>query len=257
MKKLILLTLLITAGLYLVLSQINSYNKLDQISKQIINPCVFVGIAENYGGSGVIFAKNKLPYYGYEYYVLTARHIILHRFANIVIGVDGITGGVQLQQYELPIDIKIYNDKLEETHCIHADILAVGENNLDLALLKFVLDEDLPIAKLLSKEDFNQLRAGSKSYSVGCTLTKKPSLTSGIISKPSLDEYPIPIIVSDVKIAPGNSGGGLYIEFNDNFYLVGIGISAETHNGVWIPHIGLFIHIETILDFIKENNITY
>ena len=81
---------------------------------------------------------------------------------------------------------------------------------MDLALLK-VEELDLPVALLA---DSRNLRVGQIVYAVGHPWGQRGVVTSGIISglgtTAARDKQPsIPIIRSDVTLAPGNSGGPL------------------------------------------------
>ncbi len=81
---------------------------------------------------------------------------------------------------------------------------------LDLALLKVEAD-DLPAALV---DDSSQLRVGEMVFAVGHPWGQKNVVTAGIVS--GLGETPMPgsgrsaaYVRSDVRVAPGNSGGPL------------------------------------------------
>ena len=106
------------------------------------------------------------------------------------------------------------------------------ENYRKVALVKFDLEKDLAVLKLIDKNckfkpvkfgDSSKLKAGENVYAVGNLSNVGISLTEGIISNPNINvEYNGKVrnaIQCDLTIAEGNSGGAL---FDEKGKLIGI-----------------------------------
>jgi len=98
---------------------------------------------------------------------------------------------------------------LANDETLPADLVAV-DPEVDLALIK-TSGQDLPAAKIA---DSRRLRVGQMAIAVGHPWGQRGMLTAGLISALSRAKtrgrrQEIPIIRTDARLAPGNSGGPL------------------------------------------------
>lgn len=124
------------------------------------------------------------------------------------------------------------------------------DDNKDIALL--LVDENCPCAEL--SPEFPQL--DDDVIAIGFPLhylIKTQILTKGqyqgYIEKENRFMVTTPI-------APGNSGGGLFIEKNGKFYLIGIMVEVSGFNnelGIGLPvfHLARAVDIQTIIEFLR------
>lgn len=181
-------------------------------------------------GSGVIVRKN-----GDTAYVLTNAHVVSE--------VDQVS--------------VVLNDDRE----FDAEIVGT-DNRLDLALLSFEVEGDVPVAQFA---DSNNLRVGDWVVAVGNPLGFQSTVTTGIISAvgrsaPQQGQAVSNVtdfIQTDAAINPGNSGGALA---NLNGEIVGINTWIASRSG---GSVGLGFAIpannakKAVNDFIEEGQVVY
>jgi serine protease Do len=136
-----------------------------------------------------------------------------------------------------------------------------SDDRLDLALVKFTTDEQVPVATFAES---GELRVGDWVVAVGNPLGFESTVTAGIVSalgrRPEQGELassPTDYIQTDAAINPGNSGGALA---NLNGEIVGINTWIASRSG---GNVGLGFAIpanvarKAVDDFIEEGRIVY
>ncbi|MGH2581990.1 MAG: S1C family serine protease [Anaerolineales bacterium] len=162
-------------------------------------PSVVAVFGKRFGaGAGILWSTDGL--------VLTNRHVVGHREPKVL---------------------------LADERSFDAEIAALDEE-IDLALLK-ISAENLPAARI---GDSTQLRIGELLFTLGHPWGQRNAASFGVVSR--LDNARtrgrrglIPIIRTDARLAPGNSGGPL---LNASGEVVGINtMIVGGDQGVAIP----------------------
>ena len=208
----------------------------------------------NSGGSGTIIYSKEIEVGKYSTYILTNYHVIENAI-TITEEWDSILAKkipierrnvVYIEQFKyhnisIPVgtmrieaDIKIYN-KIE-----------------DIALLKLRYDELIKtIAKLPKTEEDYKYYVLNESIAVGCSLLFPPLPTIGVITRMGFLIESLPYDMSSAQIIYGNSGGAM---FKSNGILIGMPskIAVTGWIGLPITHMGLFIPINRVYEYFKE-----
>jgi len=134
---------------------------------------------------------------------------------------------------------------------VEADIVAYNEDE-DMALLKLRLDELIPhVACLTPKLEIAELQVTDKTIAVGCSLLFPPLPSDGILTRKNFLINSLTFHMSSAQIIYGNSGGGMFNAETGEF----IGIPSMVPIVGWgtpITHMGLFIPISRIYDWLEE-----
>ena len=213
----------------------------------------------NSGGSGTIIYSKEIEVGKYSTYILTNYHVIENAI-TITEEWDSILAKkipierrnvVYIEQFKyhnisIPVgtmrieaDIKIYN-KIE-----------------DIALLKLRYDELIKtIAKLPKTEEDYKYYVLNESIAVGCSLLFPPLPTVGVITRVGFLIESLPYDMSSAQIIYGNSGGAM---FKSNGILIGMPskIAVTGWIGLPITHMGLFIPINRVYEYFKEEHYNF
>jgi serine protease Do len=149
-------------------------DRLPNVVNHLQRSLVMVQCGSRGFGSGVIWRKNGI--------ILTNNHVVVHGQTHIILD-DGRDESAQV------ID---------------------RDETLDLALLR-INDGEFPVAQIA---DSRATQVGQLVFAVGHPWGERGMVTAGVISglgevKNIRNGRSIPIIRSDVRLAPGNSGGPL------------------------------------------------
>jgi Do/DeqQ family serine protease len=180
-------------------------------------------------GSGVIVARD-----GDRYFVITNDHV---------------AGEAE------EIEVVMNDERSYQAELVGADGL------MDLALVSFRADDNIPLAKL---GDSDSLAVGDWVFAVGNPLGFQSTVTAGIVSAKYRDAQPwsgtsgvTSYIQTDAAINQGNSGGALV---NMNGEVVGINTWIASRSGGSIG-LGFAIPINAvkraISDFIETGSVSY
>jgi len=148
-----------------------------------------------------------------------------------------------------------------------------GETDTDMAYIAYVVsyDKAMDIAVLILEESFehvavlgnmSDVQVLDETYCVGSPLGLPPMVTKGIISNvdlfnPNIGNH---YFQSDCKIFSGNSGGGMFVQRDDQWVLVGINtwvLSGAVSGGFTpqqfpIAHLGFAVRIDDIRGHLQE-----
>lgn len=220
---------------------------------------VFVQTRHNSGSGTIIDRIETDDKNRYKYFVLTNAHVTRSRFIPRVFGVDSFTGKTKTKTLDTGCGIITFNHKEQDWKNYTAKV--VSENiERDLALLSFISEEELSVAKVSTSDMLEQVRVFDEVFAVGCQLGRSPTPTFGIISQILGDKNTKEgwlIYGTTAQITPGSSGGGLFREYSGHYYLIGIPYKiAITDNGQMVSHITRAISIITALDFIDKNAVS-
>lgn len=208
-------------------------------------------------GSGTIIDKINTEEKGvYEYRVLTNSHVTHPRLVQLLKGVDGITGKLDIQTVDTGCSIVLFDYPKQKWETTKAKVIA-EDIMYDLAMLSFRSKKVFPTAKIASKSILEHVRVFDDVFAIGCQFGRAPTPTRGIISritKSKNGEKEWVIYGTTSQITPGSSGGGLFKKDDGHYYLIGIPYKiAIAGNGQMIPHLARAISIVTAKQFIDEN----
>jgi len=187
---------------------------IKQLHERMIYPVVRV-LTRTAGGSGVVVFSGADNGEEYSTFVLTNHHVIASAVA-FEEQWDPLAGKDVKKEVRTPVDVDIFKYRRESweegVQSVQADIVA-WDKTFDLALIQLRMGSRYAnVADLYPRDEIHDLRIGTETITVGCSLGHKPVVSPvGTIS--SLDEdvgnqrwwmHSSPAIY-------GNSGGASYI----------------------------------------------
>lgn len=220
-----ILAIAITAGAISPINPLGSFpahaqNADEETNIQVYDkasPGVVAITASGSRGSGTIISPDGL--------VLTNAHVIANARRNVV--------------------TVIMDDRTR----LRADIIAVAENGLDLAVVKIRNQNNLPTIPIASP---NSVKVGQRAFAIGNPFGLQGTFTVGIISR--IDQQR-GFIQTDAAINPGNSGGPL---LNSSGELIGVNTAIfsnrEDPRNIGIGFAIAIDRIESFLTAVREGN---
>jgi len=254
------IALIITGALLLICfsvlpSMVYCYMSGLEAHEKYIYPVVRV-TQENAGGSGTLVyssASFETPDV-YSTYVLTNYHVI----ANAI----SIT-----EEWDTTLQKEV---KKEKRGMVYVEIFKYRELSTPIGTLKveaeivlYNKDEDIALIKLKTEERADYialLYVISSDYKVmdetvacGCSLGFPPLPTTGVITRLNFQINSLPYHMSSSQIIYGNSGGAMFLAETGEL----IGIPSMVPVVGWstaVTHMGLFIGIERIYEWLEREN---
>ncbi len=248
MKK-ILVFLLISAFVLISTSWAVMTGK--EAHEKYIYPVVRV-TTQSGGGSGTVVYSQESTDGKWETYILTNHHVI-DSAIRIFEEWDSDEGKDIKKEKRSIVYVEIFKYTNISTPIgtmkVEGDIVIYNKTE-DMAIIKLRLEEKVDyVAKLLPPGEIYYVM--DESIAVGCSLSAPPLPSVGIITRLNKQLDSLPYHMSSAQIIYGNSGGAM---FNTEGYLIGIPSRVAVTN--WgrtpITHMGLFIPIERIRDWIRE-----
>ena len=133
---------------------------------------------------------------------------------------------------------------------VPADVVAY-DNRQDLALLKLRdVKEYTAIADMWPKSDLLEMLM--ELYCVGCGLGQKPLMTQGHLSGMGIEIDNYDYMLSTSASIFGNSGGAVFSVETLQFVGVPSRISVSMMGYQAIPHMGYFVPVERVYDFLDD-----
>lgn len=225
---------------------------IDEIArkqKEMRDTIVLVGTMMGSGSGTIIRVHESDQPDVYEYLILTNAHVTVHRFANVLSGVDSLRGLIKTREIDLGCIVTIFDEETDTSEVVSATVLD-EDFIMDVSILSFQYNKLLPVARIADDRQLKQVRVFDEVFAIGCQLGQKPLPTNGIIARIINDE--VIVYMNTADISPGSSGGGLFKEYESHYYLIGIPFSASVApNGQFLPHMAHAISIlsaRTILD---------
>lgn len=206
-----------------------------------------------FGGSGTIIYSQLNKNGVYSTYILTNHHVI--------------SGAITIEE-KWDTDLQ-KNVKREKRSIVYVEIFKYRDLSTPIGTLKveadiviYNADEDMALIKLRSEDQAKYVASlfVGKSYNtmdetvaVGCSLGFPPLPTAGHITRKNFQLDSLAYDMSSSQIIYGNSGGAMFLA--DTGELIGIPSRLAVIGwGTPIPHMGLFIPIERILDWLEEEH---
>ena len=226
--------------------------------KEMLDTAVLVQTNSNSGSGTIIDRLDTDVENIFEYRILTNAHVVRPRFLKYICEVDSLTGKIKTEIIDTGCRVIVFDHKNKKWK--HYDTKVIAEcNKYDLAILSFISDQKLAIAKIADKNMLEQVRVFDEVFSIGCQLGRTPVPTVGIISQILTGihgEKEWIIYGNTAQISPGSSGGGLFKKYAGKYYLIGIPYSILiAPNGQFIPHLSHAISISTARNFIDLDSV--
>lgn len=200
-------------------------------------------------GSGTIIDKIDASEPGlFEYRVLTNAHVVRNRFSRYIRDVNGLTGKLYVQVVDNGCVVLTFdhNGDVEKTY---NSKVVEEDKGYDLAILSFVSDDELNVARIADKKILGKVRIFDNVFAVGCQLGGPPLPTTGIISSvwsETIGENNIIIYGYTAQVSQGSSGGSLFKQYKGHYYLIGIPYCVSiTLDGQILPHLAHAISMRT------------
>jgi len=211
----------------------------------------------NSGGSGTVLysALNEVTY---STYVLTNYHVIESKITynqewdpmlqEEVLRERRDTVYVEVFQYkQFSIDIGTFK--------IAADIVAYWKEG-DLALLKLTSETEVEYVVSLFPRD-KEYYIFDQTIAVGCSLAFPPLPTYGILTRRNYRINALPYDMSESQIIYGNSGGGMFLAQTGELIGVPARVVATNWGKLPITHMGLFIPIARVYEWLEREHFEF
>ena len=250
MKKYILMVALLAFCAAPVLASMGT----EELHEKLIYPVVRV----NEGGSGTIIYSKPNEDGGYSTYVMTNYHVISDAISVV-------------NQWDSDLQKEI---KIEKRNLIYAEIfkyknlsIPIGTLKVEAHVVLYSKDEDMALVKLsleepakyvaklypYGKED--EIHVTDKSIAVGCSMGWPPIPAMGMITRMNVYIDSLIYHMSESQIIFGNSGGAMYTEIGEYMGMPSRGVVLGWSNIV--SHMGLFIPINRIYDWLERENFNF
>ena len=208
-----------------------------------------------WGGSGtVIYSKQDTKEnWKYSTYVLTHHHVIAQAIKIEEKWDTDLQKNVKKEKRAIVyVELFRYRDLSTPvgTLKVEADIVLYNADE-DMALIKLRAEEQAQyVASLFTGDGYNVM---DETVAVGCSLGFPPLPTVGHITRLNFQLDSLPFDMSSSQIIYGNSGGAMFLA--ETGELIGIpSMLAVIGWNTPITHMGLFIPIERIFDWLTEEH---
>lgn len=226
---------------------------------ELLRPAVRV-LSEEGGGSGtIIYSEDREKLGEYQTFVLTNWHVVAG-----LIKVEKRWSNLRRKWIHTEVnklaDVEMFDysrgGAVVTKTAVKAEIIAWNKHE-DIAVLKLRHPFRVPyVAQILP--DAYSLRLFQEAYAVGCPLLVEPLFSYGQITDLEFLIETKEYTVSSAHIIWGNSGGALYVQFKDKWYLAGIP-TRVTVAGFFqaVPHMGYHITPKRIRTFLRDEELDF
>lgn len=200
-------------------------------------------------GSGVIIGRD-----GSTYFVLTSDHVIRTSqisYSGLDDSLRGTVKSFSMQTNSYAVLFDNNNDVKEKA------ILSIlsQDSTTDLAVVSFDSDLDLPVIPLLPEDELIDIEIFTPVIAIGCQAGYAPYPTEGIFAD-KLSIYPL-VYFTTADISYGSSGGGVFVNVDGEYYLLGISSSATiAQNGQILTHMAhtvvVWKEMELLSDYVHS-----
>ena len=208
------------------------------------------------GGSGTVIYSEKGEDGYYSTLIITCQHVISDA-VKIESKWDSLLKKERKMEIIQPVVVEFFDwegvppGKSPLTSGATAHIVAYSEKH-DMALIQLRLKEKPPTALLLPRARIEDVAIGSPTWAVGCALGHDPVLTQGIVTHQGDIVGEVDFWMSSAQIIFGNSGGGMFFE-SDEYYFIGIpSLVSVSGWGNAITHMGYFSPVSRLYTFLDE-----
>ena len=205
------------------------------------------------GSCTIIYSKNG------ETYVITNFHVVQN---NIKYGTAWDPLLQRDKKTELRDKAQILFPRMNKNNdvigwsTVDADI-EMYHKEQDMTLLKFRDETVYPVVKWYARDKIKSIPILSDIACIGAALGQKPIATLGLLNGKQIEIDNYEYWMSGAQSIFGNSGGGLFILDDEDWFFLGIpsrtavqpmGFTAQA-----ITHMGYFIPLHRIYDWLDDN----
>jgi len=134
---------------------------------------------------------------------------------------------------------------------VEAEIVLYNKDE-DMALIKLKTEEKADYISILPKSGI-QYKVMDETIACGCSLGFPPLPTTGVITRLNFQINSLPYHMSSSQIIYGNSGGAMFLA--ETGELIGIpSLVPVVGWGTVVTHMGLFIGIQRIYEWLEREN---
>lgn len=237
---------------------------VDKLKKEIIYTQVRVK-TDKAGGSGTIIYSKKNSRERYSTYVLTCHHVVKDAIKVEKKWMPAPIGREVKMEILNPVIVEFFDyENVPHGHkplsySADGEIITYDVDH-DMAILKLNTVKKAPyIAKMLPKDEIENIQIGDKVYAVGCALLHDPIITEGMITHMGDVIDRKDYWMSNAQIIFGSSGGAIFTMGNDGHYYF-IGIPSRIDVTGWatpITHLGYFSPIHRVYEFIDDRHLQF
>ena len=249
----------IAIALFLMGSTAYAFMSGEKAHTAMIYPVVRITTGNTAGSGTIIYSKLNGYDSGketYSTYVLTNQHVV-DGAITISEEWDSVLGEDVKREKRGIIYVEIFQYKNLSvpvgTLKVEAEIMAYNKDE-DMALVKLSSEKKANyVAALYPRNKENDLHVMDETVAVGCSLGFPPLPTTGIITRKNFQINSLPYHMSSSQIIYGNSGGAMFLDAPGQL----IGIPSLVPVVGWatpIMHMGLFIGIERIYDWLEKEH---
>ena len=212
-------------------------------------------------GSGtIIYSEPCEDGKGYHTYVITNHHVIASAIDITKEWDTNLQKDVQVERRSAVfVEIFQYRNMSEPIGVmkVKADIMIYSDSEKaeDMAILKLRTETKAEhIAKMFPREKADRYFVFDPTVAVGCSRGFNPMPSEGMISRRNLTIRTFDYDMSSAQIAAGNSGGAMFLaETGELIGIPSMGVVAGWMGGA-IAHMGIFIPIERVYNFLDREH---
>ena len=251
--------MLFAIAMFIVGSAAYAFMSGEKAHTAMIYPVVRITMGNSAGSGTIIYSKLDGYDKGkeiYSTYVLTNHHVVESAISIFEEWDSVLEENVKREKRGI-IYVEIFQYKNLSipvgTFKVEAEIIAYNKDE-DMALVKLSSEKKVDyVAALYPRNKGNDLHVMDETVAVGCSLAFPPLPTTGIITRKNFQINSLPYHMSSSQIIYGNSGGAMFLDSVGQ--LIGIpSLVPVVGWGTPITHMGLFIPIDRIYDWLKREH---
>uniref|UniRef100_A0A6M3ITC8 Putative trypsin-like peptidase domain containing protein n=1 Tax=viral metagenome TaxID=1070528 RepID=A0A6M3ITC8_9ZZZZ len=224
-------------------------------AKEMHEKMIYPVIRVSERGSGTIIYSKPNDKGAYSTYALTNHHVISDAIQIIEEWNSDLQKKVEKEKRSI-LYVEIFQYKNLSTPIgtlkVEAELIIYSKDE-DLALLKFGTENQAAyVAEYYPGTNLDDVFLTDETFACGCSLGFPPIITKGMLIRKNFYIDSLPFGMSSAQIIFGNSGGAMYTGKGEF-----IGIPSRVPVIGWssaVPHMGLFIPIGRICDWLKKEH---
>lgn len=247
----VLITMILFMSIPIVVSA--SMTRQEMHEKMLYTVCRVNG-----GGSGTIVYSAENEDQTYSVYVLTNHHVVQDKITYSKEW-DPFLEKETLRERRDTVYVEIFQYKQTSidigTFKVAADIVIYWKDG-DLALLKLASESPVEYVATLLPRDA-EYYIFDQTIAVGCSLAFPPLPTYGILTRRNYRINSLPYDMSQSQIIYGNSGGGMFLAETGELIGVPARITVMNWGTIPITHMGLFIPIFRVYEWLEREHFEF
>ncbi len=232
----------------------------EQLHKETVYPVVRVSTAMSGGSGTVIYSEDRSKKGEFETFIITNHHVV--EAAITIVKQWSALYGMEIQvEKRKTVRVEVFRyenlSKMVGRESFDADIVAHDKTH-DIALLKLRAKRKAGhIARLISRDVARNIYLFDKVIITGCSLSHPPLVSLGAITSLNDEIDNKEYWMSNAQITFGNSGGAVFKEDGDHWSFVGIPSRVSAIFSGPISHMGYFIPMPRIYNWLEEEHLDF